>query len=390
LTCIVFNKTGKLLDGFHFFYNQKEIEIVRKYCYLGIIFNAAGTFGDAVERLTDQARKALFKLQQKHLQNHVLTALKLFDVLIVPILSYCFEVWGPYYCKNLNVDNIFQSGDKYPGEKLHTKFCRYYLLGVHRKSCNGAVRAELGRRPLLLDLIVRTGKYWLTLCGPTPGSATIVNCAYSDLLRGATSSSKTRNWSGLIKHIWAECELSGVWENQGTKYKHKTICLLKSALYQIYDKSWWAQINSEDSKLRTYKTFKSSPFLENYILEFPMHARKEFTKLRISSHQLQIELGRYTRPRKTPVESRICKVCKGQAVETEEHFVMSCTLYSKPRKTFFAVLDSFTSFKTLSSAEQFIFVMSCLDGDTEIGRHVIAYINDCIELRQHTLSLSHL
>ena len=70
---IVFNKTGKLLQNFHFYYNQQEIEITRRYCYLGIVFNCAGTFVDAIERLVDQSRKALFKLQQKRLQNHIPT-----------------------------------------------------------------------------------------------------------------------------------------------------------------------------------------------------------------------------------------------------------------------------------------------------------------------------
>lgn len=383
---IIFNKAGKLLSNFHFFYNHQEIEITRKYCYLGIVFNCAGTFADAIERLTDQGRKALFKLQQKRLQNHVTTALKLFEVLIVPILSYCSEVWAPLYSSKFSPDNLFQSCDKIPIEKLHNKFCRY-LLGVHRKSSNAAVRAELGRRPLILDLLARSAKYWLVMSAANNNS--LANIAYNDLLFQTSNNInlKSPNWAESIKNMWTLCNLNGVWENHGTKYKHKTLRLLKTSLYQIYDNSWWSLINNDDSKLRTYKTFKFHPSLENYILEVPdVQKRKEFTKLRISSHQLQIELGRYTKPRKTPVENRICKLCNSQEVETEQHFFMSCPLYNSARKSLFENLASFTAFRTLNSTDQFRFIMSCLDGDTEIITLVTNFVNKCIEIRLEALA----
>lgn len=383
---IVFNKAGRLLENFHFYYNQQEIEITRKYCYLGIIFNCAGNFADAVERLTDQGRKALFKLQQKRLQNHVSTALKLFDVLIVPILSYCSEVWSPFYSKTIHSDSLFKICDKFPMEKLHTKFCRY-LLGVHRKSSNAAVRAELGQRPLLLDFLKRSAKYWLALCAPT--NTSIAKIAYTDLIQPNSNvpNPKSPNWATKIKHMWTQCHLEGVWDNQGTKYKHKTINLLKTSLLEIYDESWWSQINNDDSKLRTYKAFKSSPSLENYLLEIPdVQKRKEFTKLRISSHQLQIELGRYTKPRKTPIENRICKLCNSQAVEDEKHFIMSCSRYKSARKTLFSNLGSFTTFLSLTDSDQFNFIMSCLSGDTEIIRLVTDFVNQCTEVRLNVLN----
>lgn len=321
------------------------------------------------------------------MQNHVTTALKLFEVLIVPILSYCSEVWAPSYSKCFSSSNIFQTCDKLPIEKLHTKFCRY-LLGVHRKSSNAAVRAELGHRPLLLDLLVRSAKYWLTLCAPNNN---LVKTAYIDLASNTSwpQNVKSLNWAGAIKHIWTQCSLDGVWENQGTKYKHKTIRLLKTAMYQMYDNCWWSQISNDNSKLRTYKTFKTAPSLENYLLEITdVQKRKEFTKLRISSHKLQIELGRYTKPRKTPVEDRICKLCNNQEVETEEHFLMSCTLYKKARQTLFETLDSFTSFQSLTEPDKFTFIMSCLDGDIEVIKLVINFVNECMETRLSSLNQS--
>jgi hypothetical protein len=52
----------------------------------------------------------------------------------------------------------------------------------------------------------------------------------------------------------------------------------------------------------------------------------------ISAHCLNIERGRYNKP-KIPREERFCKFCA--EVETEEHFLISCNKYKDIRKTFF-------------------------------------------------------
>ena len=58
----------------------------------------------------------------------------------------------------------------------------------------------------------------------------------------------------------------------------------------------------ENSKLRCYKQFKNVFEFEKYLLfstsisNFKL--RKVLTKLRISAHNLHIEMGRYKRPKK--------------------------------------------------------------------------------------------
>ncbi len=97
---VIFNKSGKLLNKKHqFFYGNQLIEISRSYKYLGIIFSCCGSFTKAMEHLTDQAQKALFKLRQQDIQNNIMTGLKLFDSLILPIIMYSSEIWGPFTIK---------------------------------------------------------------------------------------------------------------------------------------------------------------------------------------------------------------------------------------------------------------------------------------------------
>ena len=143
---------------------QKWSKIPSHTCYLGIIFTCSGSFTEAIEHLCNQAQKALFKLKQKgELLSHIITAFKLFDTLILPILGYCAEIWLPYFCNDLTEGKLYNLCDKLHIERLHLKFCKY-LLGVHRKASNTAVRAELGRYPLLITFLGHAIKYWLTLC----------------------------------------------------------------------------------------------------------------------------------------------------------------------------------------------------------------------------------
>ena len=49
-------------------------------------------------------------------------------------------------------------------------------------------------------------------------------------------------------------------------------------------------------------------------------------RLRESSHNLEIERGRYTVPKTLP-ENRLCNQCKHNLVEDEIHFILICQKY---------------------------------------------------------------
>ena len=56
--------------------------------------------------------------------------------------------------------------------------------------------------------------------------------------------------------------------------------------------------------------------------------RKCLSQFRLSSHSLDIEKGRHSKP-KVPLERRICSFCKNNSVEDEEHFLLHCTHYKR-------------------------------------------------------------
>ena len=105
------------------------------------------------------------------------------------------------------------------------------------------------------------------------------------------------------------------------------------------------------SKLRNYKCFKTTLGLEPYL--FQLKNQKMVTTLsrfRLSSHPLEIELGRHAQP-KIPVhkELRVCRVCTQNQVEDEMHFLLQCLSYCERKETLFNQIEKFCDVKTLDS-----------------------------------------
>ena len=117
---MVFRKGGTLPRNLTFLYNGNQLEIVRNFKYLGIIFTAGGSFSETQNTLSGQAQKAIFKLN-KYLYRCTFISpkhkMELFDKLVTPILNYGSEVWGFIQGKSI--------------ERVHLQFCKQ-LLGVKK------------------------------------------------------------------------------------------------------------------------------------------------------------------------------------------------------------------------------------------------------------------
>ena len=138
------------------------------------------------------------------------------------------------------------------------------------------------------------------------------------------------------------------------------------------------------NKLRTYRNLKSSYELEKYLLTSDNHRLEvsTFVKIQISAHTLFIEEGRYT---KTPLEQRICRLCKS-SVEDEIHFVVKCCKLDIIRQEFYAKMTSiYPDFHSMNNVDKFTFIMNSHDYD--INKMCITFISRMYELRQVILKV---
>jgi sorting nexin-29 len=95
-TKIVIFGSGRTPRNLSFKYNGSEIEVVKSFNYLGIIFNKTGSFNLGKQRLVDKAVVSMYevlKLGRKH-NLPIECLLRLFDKMVKPNLLYGCEIWG--------------------------------------------------------------------------------------------------------------------------------------------------------------------------------------------------------------------------------------------------------------------------------------------------------
>ena len=119
--------------------------------------------------------------------------------------------------------------------------------------------------------------------------------------------------------------------------------------------------------------------MEPYVTMLPFEARRDFAKLRTSSHALEIEVGRY---KDNPREERICKLCNLNCVENEAHFLTSCPYYKDERKILFNRFSNLIPFELNDSPECFKKLFSCHDGFPPTIKLVCSLARSLTELRR--------
>ena len=120
--------------------------------------------------------------------------------------------------------------------------------------------------------------------------------------------------------------------------------------------------------LRTYVLYKTVYEMEPHLyLVKILNTGLRFKIIRTSSHKLEIERGRYTRPI-TPIEKRICKV-----VEDKFHFMLQCYIYTVERDDLFRKIQAVDPlFQDLLPVNKFAYLMTSNDAQmiTWVGKFV--------------------
>ena len=154
------------------------------------------------------------------------------------------------------------------------------------------------------------------------------------------------------------------------------MCITVMKQFQI---DWSKPFSDIDTNpgLRTYVDLKTNFTIAPYLcLVDDFKFRNAISKLRSSSHKLEIERGRHTRPR-TPITDRLCPKC--EVLEDEAHFLTSCDLFTTERDILFSrITTMFSDFQTLANHETFI-SMLCYP-DRELLTIVGKFIYNCFQV----------
>jgi hypothetical protein len=310
-------------------FNGKSLEIVEKYKYLGIMFNAISRpYGnpcrEMVPYLADKALKASFATLRKVSSVGYVTpkiGLHLFDTCVLPILDYASEIWS----SGKKCDRI---------ERAQVRFLKL-ILGVKNSTCTIALYGEMGRFPIVLRHKVKLIKYWLRIQA-LPDSA-LVKQMYIMLKNLDDIGFKT--WATNVKDVLCEYGFEHYWYQDSIPKSDIQVYVtkFKECVFTKFVSSWNAESHKYDS-LRTFIQYKTEFRMESYLLNITdWKIRKIISQFRLNSHILNIEKGRHTKP-KTPECQRLCVLCHQCKVENEYHAMIECVFYADLRKTFFSVL----------------------------------------------------
>ena len=373
-----------------FFLGSQALEEVDSYCYLGIIIHKSGSFAMARSELKQKAMRALYGLKntvnKSKLSFRSLTTL--FDSLIKPIVLYGAPIFTPNMsvikaiCKNVQASDSRNNQSMNPPhlstdilrklsltncEKVHLHFLKW-ALGVNRKASNTGVWGESGRYPLVYECINLSLNYARRLQNMKNDS--LVSLALKeqqnlklDWYRGiepllatdpnfksdhvsahaskSTSHHKSHNTHQQLPTIKPNLQVlihNGIVKRiptQTLKPRNSmqfTPHIIMKKIKLDFKTNWSSNVNSS-SKLSFYHQHKSDFKKESYLDHVTNYSnRASITRLRISAHRLEVELGRRN---DTPKNERFCRWCKKQEdtdnIENETHFLYQCNMNSTVR-----------------------------------------------------------
>ena len=213
----------------------------------------------------------------------------IFETLIRPILLYGSDVWGISSCNN---DAI--------GKVLY-QFIRC-ILQVKATTSNVMVIGESGQLPPSVFSHINVLSYMGRL--QTLPAHTIAKRIYTELFRLHNC-----GWNTWVTKVFALSERYGISFNDIGTRNFKLDC--KRAVKIRLESQWLADSQNvrKTPILRSYSLYKHGLYFEPYLNSISnVRHRTALTKLRTSSHVLEIERGWYTVP-KTAVYDRLCNTC---------------------------------------------------------------------------------
>lgn len=139
------------------------------------------------------------------------------------------------------------------------------------------------------------------------------------------------NWCSQLKDLLCSLGLVDAWIFQGVGNVDMFLYLVKQRLNDQFIQNWNARLSDSSRALfyRNIASFKCQSYLDCFNVRKCCQA---LTRLRVSSHRLHIESGRWSRPERTPMDERKCTVCN--KLEDEYHFIIECRMFLDIRKLY--------------------------------------------------------
>ena len=351
---IEFNKPFRKIRPRSYIVDGEFIEVCKKFCYLGVEISSTGSFHSSMENACKKARRALYSLYASlnvyNNEGNIPLFIKLFNILIRPILTYGSEVWG-YHCQ--------KSGS--PISKFINKFHKT-IMGVPNHTSNAAVHLDLNSTPIETQVKINMIKYWHRLV--QQDSDRLTKESYNTLL----SDGGRDPFTTAIRDILNSAGYENVWTDQSElpiDDQKEMTALLNNITNSLHAEGKHILISSaqNEAKLQNFLETSNEAEICTYLcLVKTRSSRSIIAKTRCGVLDLAIEVGRR---KNIPREKRICLQCCNNIVEDNLHFMFDCTAYTIERHQFLmSCSESIEQIHNMTPAEKYISIMNCSNETT--------------------------
>ena len=192
------------------------------------------------------------------------------------------------------------------------------------------------------------------------------------LRRETESNTNIIDWTTNVKNLLQKSGFPDVWLFPTSVEVNKFINFLKTRLLDLYISEW-----REGMFLRIYREMKQLFELSPYLLKMQNPKfRNIIAQLRLSSHQLAVEVGRY---RNIQRSERECTLCNLGEIEDEFHFILVCPYYCDLRVQFIH-----NYFYTRPNVYKLITLL--ISTTLKILNKLAIYLNNAVSVRKNTIN----
>ena len=300
------------------------IEWCYKYTYLGSVFTTDGSTRTALQEHVNAIQKHLNKLilfLNKNVDMPFFVKRKVVDAAFNAAILYGCESWIDVNLK--------------PVEKLYNSALRH-LLGVRNTTSTDLLLVECGFPPLHALVKHKQQTFFNKMISERRHMSDDPLMFALDLTR--VSNKRTYSYIDQVMN--------------GPHY-------ITSALGELHHRI----AVSDRTKYRTYREINPELSVHAVYSERPSEGRtsvpelyrKSFTRMRLSSHRLKIETGRWSR---IPQEQRLCQC--GLSVQDKQHILVNCPLTQHLRTGKFKNVDHRGVLQNATSSHDYQYVHESL------------------------------
>ncbi len=230
----------------------------------------------------------------------------------------------------------------------------------------------MGRYPLYIQRYVRIIKYWGKLLNTD-------NCIMKELYISSVNDANNgkHNWTSRLKSLLYSFGFGNTWENQLTINHQLFVIIFRQRLIDCFVQKWKGDIEVS-TVMPFYKFIQPEFIFSNYLsIVRNVYLRKCLTRIRLGTHGLRVETGRYGRNR-IERNQRYCPLCETQDIEDSYHFIIVCPALTQIRNKYIA-----RYYRVRPSVFKFTSLLATCNRKTILN--LCKYLKDAYEYRKSTI-----